>query len=66
MGTPNYMILYRTRTDYKSERPTLIKVYYLQLVWIHVAQDEDQQQVLVRTVMKLGVTQTAGNLLANY
>ena len=50
------MILYKTRTEHKSEGPTLIQVHDLQLVWIHLAQDEDQQQVLVRTVMKLGVT----------
>jgi hypothetical protein len=30
MGTPHYMILYRTRTEYKSEGSTLIQVYYLQ------------------------------------
>jgi hypothetical protein len=56
MGTPNYMIFYKKRKDYKSEGPTLIKVYDLQLVWSLIAQDEDQQQVLVRTVTKLGAT----------
>ena len=50
------MILYKTRTEYKSEGPTLIQVYDLQSVWIHLGQDEDQQQDLVRTLMKVGVT----------
>jgi hypothetical protein len=33
--------------------------------WMHLAQDRDQRQALVNTVMNLWVPQTAGNFLTS-